>query len=127
MNVKCLFNMVLTKVTQAMDRDESPDPLCSFAICIEKCIRINQELTKTLSAEMLNKIYCSLLNCLKESAQRMDGRNFMMNEEGQDDEDIEKLKEQNEQEAILSSNISDAVGALVEAYGDNFLPVLQTE
>jgi len=50
-----------------------------------------------------------------------------MNEEGQDDEDIEKLKEQNEHEAILSSNISDAVGALVEAYCDDFLPVLQTE
>jgi len=126
-SVKCFFNTVLTKVTQALDRDESPDPLCSFAICIEKCIKINQELTKTLSAEMLNKIYGSLLNCLKESAQRMDGRNFMMNEGGQDDEDIEKLKEQNEQEAILSSNISDAVGGLVEAYGDHFLPILQTQ
>merc|ERR1712099_30087 len=57
----------------------------------------------------------------------MDVRNELMKEPGKDDEDIDKLKEQNEQEATLSTHISDAVGALVKVYKDSFLPILQTE
>jgi len=126
-NVKCLFNMVMSKMTVALSNEESPDALCSFATCIEKCIKINEDLTKTMPKEILNKVHCSLLNCLKDSADRMDARKLLIGEEGNDDEDIDKLKEQNEQEASLSANISDAVGALVEVYRDDFIPILQTE
>jgi len=125
--VKMLFNMVLSQVTLRLPEEESPDSLCSFAICIERCIKTNEELTKTLSSEMLNQIHASLLNCLKESAERMDARNEVMKEQDTDEEDIDRLKEQNEQEALLSTNISDAVGALVEVYQDDFIPVIQTE
>jgi len=125
--VKLLFNMVLNTVTLRLPEEESPDSLCSFAICIERCIKTNEELTKTMSKEMLNQIHASLLNCLKDSAERMDARNELMKEECTDEEDIDQLKEQNEQEALLSTNVSDAVGALIEVYRDDYIPVLQTE
>jgi len=125
--VKLIFNMVLSKVVSTLPEEESPDSLCSFAICIERCIKTNEELTKTLSNDMLSKIHASLLNCLRDSAERMDARNVMMTDQDNDEEDIERLKEQNEQEALLSTNISDAIGALVEVYRDDFIPVLQTE
>jgi len=126
-DVKCLFNLVLTKVTQRMPLEESPDCLCSFAICIEKSIKTNKELTKTLPPQMLKQMYSTLLNCLKESAERMDARNEFMNEHGKDDEDVEELKQQNEQEATVSTHIADAVGALIEVYRDDFIPILETE
>jgi len=126
-NVKCLFNMVLEKVSKAMEKEESPDSLCSFAICIEKSIKTNEELTKSMSEQMLKKVYAALLTCLKESADRMGVRNELMKEPDTDCEDIDQLKEYNEQEATLSNNISDAVGALVQVYRDDFIPVLQTE
>jgi len=126
-DVKCLFNLVLSKVTQRMPLEESPDSLCSFAICIEKCIKTNKDLTKTISPQMLKQMYSTLLTCLKESAERMDARSEFMNEHGKDDEDVEELKQQNEQEAMVSTHIADAVGALVEVYGDDFIPILETE
>jgi len=126
-DVKCFFNTVLSKVAKRMPLEESPGSLCSFSICIEKCISTNKELTLTLPEPMLKQLYAALLTCLKESAERMDARNHLMKEDDQDDEDKEKLIEQNEQEATVSTNISDAVGALVKVYGDNFIPILQTE
>merc|ERR1719336_2593490 len=125
--VQQLFNMILGKVIGQMPNEESPDSLCSFSICIEKCIGTNGDLTRTMTDDMIKKLYAALLTCLKESAERMDVRNELMKEPGKDDEDIDKLKEQNEQEATLSTHISDAVGALVKVYKDDFLPVLQTE
>jgi len=126
-DVKCLFNLVLDKVTQRMPLEESPESLCSFAICIEKSIRTNQDLTKTLPQQVVKHMYGTLLTCLKESAERMDARGMFMQDHGKDDEDIEELKEQNEQEARVSTHICDAVGALVEVYRDDFIPILETE
>merc|ERR1719510_2805651 len=34
-DIKCLFNLVLSKVTQRMPLEEAPNSLCSFAICME--------------------------------------------------------------------------------------------
>merc|ERR1719479_484685 len=107
--------------------EESPDSLCSFSICIEKVVSCNADLTRTMSQDMIKKLYATLLTCLKESAERMDARNQLMLEPDKDDEDIDKLKDQNETEATLSTHISDAVGALVKVHKDDFLPVLQTE
>jgi len=64
---------------------------------------------------------------LKESAERMEARNEFMTEQDKDEEDVEELKQQNEQEATVSTHIADAVGALVEVYGDDFIPILETE
>merc|ERR1719411_2181035 len=80
-----------------------------------------------MSQDMIKKLYGALLTCLKESAERMDARNQLMQEPDKDDEDIDKLKDQNETEATLSTHISDAVGSLVKVYRDDFLAVLQTE
>lgn len=122
-----LFNMILTKVVGQMPMEESPDSLCSFSLCIEKCIKTNEQLTRTLNDDMIRKLYAACLTCLKESAERMDVRNELMKEPDKDEEDIDTLKEQNEQEATLSTNISDAVGAMIQVYRDDFLKVLQTE
>jgi len=126
-DAKCLLQMVLTKVIQRMPLENSPDSLCSFSTCIENSIGANVELSKTLPEQMLKQLYASLLLCLKKSAERMEGRQQQMKQPDNDDEDIEKLKEQNEQEATLSTHIADAVGELVKVYRDEFIPILQTE
>jgi len=126
-DIKCLFNLVLSKVTRRMPLEEAPSSLCSFATCIEKCLKTNKDLTKTITPQMLKQMYRTLLTCLKESAERMEARNEFMTEHDKDDEDVEELKEQNEQEAMVSTHIADAVGALVEVYGDDFIPILETE
>jgi len=126
-DVKCLFEMVLTKVILRMPLEKSPDSLCSFSTCIEKCMSANVELSRSLSEQKLKQIYASLLDCLKASAGRMENRHKKMNEPDQDDEDIEKLKEQNEQEATVSTQVADAVGELIKVYRDDFIPILQTE
>lgn len=126
-DVKMLFQMVLSKVTLRMPLEESPDSLCAFCTCIEQCIGANVDLSKTLPEQMLQQMYASLLSCLKKSAERMEGRHKLMKEPEKDVEDIEKLKEQNEQEATVSTHIADAVGEMVKVYRDEFIPILQTE
>merc|ERR1719433_1848751 len=91
-----LFNIIINKVVKQMPMEESPDSLCSFSVCMEKCVGINDDLTRTMPEEMIKSLYAALLTCLKESAERMDVRNELMKEPDKDEEEIDTLKEQNE-------------------------------
>jgi len=123
--VQLLHSTILKKVINQMPLEDSPDCLCAFAICIEKCIKLAPELTlQTCDENLLKDITGALLTCLKESAERMGTRHREMQKPDADEEDIDRLKQENEQESQLSTHISDAIGSLVSVYKERYLPYL---
>jgi len=123
--IKMLFSTIHQKVVMQMPLEDSPDCLCAFALCIERCAKIAPELTKQAYDENLLKgVTAALVSCLKESAERMGKRVQQMKNPENDEEDIDKLKEENEQESTLSTHISDGIGALCFVWKDQYLTYL---
>merc|ERR1712176_137817 len=115
--VKQLMLAIFEKVSNQMGLEDSPECLSAFAICIEKVLKVDINLTKQCSTPDYNKAVTeTLLSCLKESAERMTSRTKSM--EKCDEEDMDRLNEENEQEAQLSTHIADTVGAFVAVYKD---------
>lgn len=120
---KELFLTILQKVSHQMQQETSPDCLCSFAVCIEKCLKIDAGLAQQCLNDSANHAVTeTLLSCLQKSAGRIAKRTKEM--ESADEEDIDALKEENDQEARLSTHIADAVGAYIKVYKEKFLPYL---
>jgi len=122
--IKQLMLASLSKISIQMPKEKSPDCLCSFALSIEKIVQVDFDLTRQcLTDECRKAVTETLLNCLKESAERMSTRTKAMRGDV-DEEEVDKLKAENEQEAQLSTHISDAIGSFVEAYKERYLPLL---
>merc|ERR1719192_1703742 len=82
-----LIYSIIDNVNRMMPTEENVESLSAFACCIENLTAIDDDLTKsTISGDLLKGSTTALMDCLKRSVERMDGRNNAMKEPGVDEE-----------------------------------------
>eukprot|EP00492_Amphilonche_elongata_P005717 TRINITY_DN916_c0_g1_i1.p1 TRINITY_DN916_c0_g1~~TRINITY_DN916_c0_g1_i1.p1 ORF type:complete len:343 (+),score=96.53 TRINITY_DN916_c0_g1_i1:106-1134(+) len=96
-----------------------------IAYNIHKAISANKEFAKAaLSVSDVKNVVQSLIECVKRMNERVNEREAKMLAPCLDEEDVAEIAKENEDEAELSSDATDALKSLLEIYGIDILPMI---
>lgn len=122
---RTFFLNTLQTLCQRLSEEPEMSVLSLVAHTINQILSKNQQFTANVLGENeVGTVVRSLIACVRAMNERINQRQMIMAAPDLDDEDRDDFEKENQDEVIVSQDITDAINALLKIYKSDLLPLI---